>query len=121
MRFDEQRYDNPKAARGAEAMPGDTSSGEEALPARSVGYSSKQGSSCRPSGQALSERSAQTAPGQTHGAVHHSQETLRAARQRGPGEYVDTASDMPEEKSGKLLCRCGSVSSSVQHNIFHSL
>lgn len=37
--------------------------------------------------------------------LHHSRETpLRAACQPGPGEYVDTSADVPEEKPGKRFC-----------------
>lgn len=122
IRFD-QGFENPQQARGAAATPGDTGSGEDERPAggasclcccahmRAVLYTAPvlplllPG---RPAAQALSERSAQTAEGQTHGALHHSPDTLRAARPRGPGEYVDAASDMPEPKPGERHA-CGGL------------
>ncbi|KAI7842319.1 hypothetical protein COHA_003959 [Chlorella ohadii] len=65
-RFDKGRYTNAQKATGAAATPGDTSSYETLTPA-----------------------SSQTAPGQTHGVLHQSPETLKQARPRGPGEFDD--------------------------------
>jgi hypothetical protein len=49
----------------------------------------------------MSERTGETAAGETHGAVHHSPDTLRAARKAGPGGYVDAKVDLPEPKPGE--------------------
>ncbi|PRW59058.1 hypothetical protein C2E21_2130 [Chlorella sorokiniana] len=78
-RFDGSRYANAQRPAGAAATPGDTSSYQTLTPA-----------------------SSETAPGQTHGALHHSPDTLKQARPRGPGEFDDTRDvDLAEEIESK--------------------
>ena len=99
QRFDAQRFQNPQQAVGMAAAPGDTGAGERELPQLPQPAGVPPGRQVRLNAAAvhelsdaccllflclcadavLSERSAETQEGQTHGALHQSPGTLRHA------------------------------------------